>query len=158
ENETKQTAQTSRTRRTVSRDPNRIGNHHRIRAQIFSGFRNDRLEVWRTDLFLKFPQETNVDRNARLDRRTRAKQRRQSGALVVSRAAAEIGVAVLCEDKRFSVPRLRLLRSGLNVDVVVNSHGRTAAVVTKNALHHRVATIGTIDLGLAAKSFESFHG
>jgi hypothetical protein len=91
----KQAAQTGGTRWTVTRNPNRIGNYYRIRAQARLRFGNYLFEVWRTNLFFKLPQETNIDWNARFLRGARSKESRERRALVVSRATTQIGVALL---------------------------------------------------------------
>src|SRR5689334_11908992 len=123
QDETEQAAQSGRTRGPVARNPNRIGNDQRIGAQVRSGFGNDLLEVWRADLFFKLPKETNVDRNVSLDRRACAKECAARGAFVVGGTATVVSVTLLGEFKRLGVPRFSFFRSGLNVDVVVDSDG-----------------------------------
>src|SRR2546423_1924926 len=44
ENESEQSAQTRGARRSLSRDPNRVGNDHGISTQIFRGLGNDLFE------------------------------------------------------------------------------------------------------------------
>jgi hypothetical protein len=81
----------------------------------------------------------------------RAEERREGGTLVVRGAAAEVAVALLREGERLGVPRLRVLRGGLHVEVVVDRHRRAARVFAPAPVHDRRA--GRVeDLGHAAET------
>jgi hypothetical protein len=49
-----------------------------------------------------------------------------------------------------------LLRSGLNVDVVVNGDGREAVVVSEDAVNDGIAFFSALNLGFAAVALDRF--
>src|SRR3954469_24436979 len=98
------------------------------------------LEVRASNLLLKFPDELDVDRWSLLQSVTGTKQRRQSGTLVIGRAAADVSIAFFVKDERGSLP-LRLVRR-LDIQVVVNCDGRSILPRNEFSYDDRIARCG----------------
>src|ERR1044072_7140371 len=154
QNESEQSAQSGRAGGTISRDPNRVRHNYGVSLQIRCGFRDDLLKIRRPDFFLKLPKKTNIHGHVRLDRSTRAKECAERGALVVSSAAAVVGVALFREHKRLSVPRLGFLRGGLHVDMVVNRYSRPVVIVAKDTMNYGISLFSAVNLDFAAVTFK----
>ena len=137
--ESKQPAQSGRTGRSIAGHPDGVGNDHRVGGELVGVLFHRRFEIRRADLFFELPQHADVDRNAGLARCAHAPQRSERRALVVGRPAAVIAVAVPGEGERIGIPRFRLSRGGLHIEMVVDGDGWTAAVLIKAAVNDRIS-------------------
>jgi hypothetical protein len=106
-------------------------------------------EVGRAHLLLRLPQELDVDRDPGVDRGAGAEQRGECRPLVVGRAPPEVHVAELRELEGLRPPGLGLPRGRLDVEVVVDGHGRPSLPRLERPEHDRVPAGNPVKLGPA---------
>src|SRR5205807_9133650 len=81
-----------------------------------------RREVRAADLFLQLPEESDIDRDALIDRIPGPQQRSQSRALVIGGTSSMVD-AVLLPKRKGRLAPFRLL-GRLHIQVIVDRHGR----------------------------------
>ena len=157
EGESLKPAEARRGRRLAAGDPDRVGDDDRVGREQLRGGRDPLLEARGADLLLELPEDADVDGHLRRHGGLDAEERGEGGALVVSRAAAEVPVPLLREDEGLRLPRLRLLRRRLDVEVVVDGHCRPGGVRSPHTVDDRVA-VGLEDRRRAAELPDRLRG
>src|SRR5262249_57021793 len=105
-----QSSQSVRHGGTPFRNPDRIGDHHRVGAGNLGSVLETGGKMRTADLFFKLPEKANIDRHALIDRETGTQQRRQRRPLIIGCATATVDATLVLASERIPFPVWLLLR------------------------------------------------